>query len=107
MSNPELIRLFYCTYFYLCYCLTYIKFIFVINNFCIYIFICFYYLDKYKGCDMSGRSESRSETPRSENQNDEIEKQEVGRLKTIKLYKLFILGHRTSSKYGGNSTASK
>merc|ERR1712131_339381 len=33
--------------------------------------------DKYKGCDMSGRSESRSETPRSENQNDEIEKQEV------------------------------
>ena len=26
---------------------------------------------------MSGRSESRSETPRSENQNDEIEKQEV------------------------------
>jgi len=31
---------------------------------------------KIKGCDMSGRSESRSETPRSENQ-EEIDKPEV------------------------------
>jgi len=38
---------------------------------------------------MSGRSESRSETPRSENQNDEIEKQEVFTLITIKFDRKF------------------
>ena len=57
---------------------------------------------------MSGRSESRSETPRSENQNDEIEKQEVCQSKTFTVtITKFISGHRTGSKYGGSTTTSK